>query len=389
MLANQLKKLPILLKLYFQLTNHPLVGFFMNHFYIHIPFCNQKCPYCKFALTPIFNATKKRRYLAFLKNEITNFFKKNTHISIDKKTIYFWWWTPSILQKNEIVDILNCFPFYKNNSSKIEISFECNPEDVNESYAKNLFEIGINRISIGIQSLNNTTLKAVHRSDSDSIFSALKSIEKNIPKWVSLNIDCILWLPYTKSGEILKNLKTLHSQFSKITHTSIYLLENELYPKNWKQNSINENQMQEEFIEIMNFFQKKWWNHYEISNFCKPWYECKHNQSYWTHTNNKWFWLAAASFIDMKRYNNSQHFHWYYQNTIENFEILNPYSLNIEKMMFGLRTFHWTEYKNPIFNQEKIQKFIQEGYLKYNWIKILPTQKWIFILDHIMSEILL
>jgi oxygen-independent coproporphyrinogen III oxidase len=127
---------------------------------------------------------------------------------------------------------------------------------------------------------------------------ALENIETatNATRPISINIDFILGLPYTKSGEILRAIKELHSQFSCITHTSVYMLEDEKYPKNWKLNSITENEMQIDFLEIMNYFESIGWHHYELSNFAKPGYESVHNQAYWDHSDTRGFGLSAASY---------------------------------------------------------------------------------------------
>ena len=139
--------------------------------YIHIPFCNQKCSYCKFALTPIYDDLKKKKYIAALKSEIRKKFEKHNFPSIE--TIYFGGGTPSVLKISEVTDILSAFP-----DGDKEISFECNPENVNTEYLHGLFTLGINRISIGVQSLNDSSLKIIERKSSENIFSALDSVKK-------------------------------------------------------------------------------------------------------------------------------------------------------------------------------------------------------------------
>lgn len=102
--------------------------------YIHIPFCSQKCTYCKFALTPIFDEFKKKKYLHFLENEIIKKLQKYNNESIN--TVYFGGGTPSILTAEEIEKIIKIFP-----NSKKEITLESNPEDLNEKYLQKIFEI--------------------------------------------------------------------------------------------------------------------------------------------------------------------------------------------------------------------------------------------------------
>jgi oxygen-independent coproporphyrinogen-3 oxidase len=76
------------------------------------------------------------------------------------------------------------------------------------------------------------------------------------------------------------------------------MLEDESYPKHWKSNSITEDEMQREFLEIMSYFESIGWHHYELSNFAKPGYESVHNQAYWDHSDTRGFGLSAASYED-------------------------------------------------------------------------------------------
>jgi len=101
-------------------------------FYIHIPFCRQKCLYCKFALTPKFDELKIRTYIDVLKREIEEFFVKNPEVSIE--TIYFGGGTPSVLPIEQITEILDIFHKQKGFSSISEITLESNPEDIAPEY---------------------------------------------------------------------------------------------------------------------------------------------------------------------------------------------------------------------------------------------------------------
>ncbi|NRH20461.1 radical SAM protein [Candidatus Gracilibacteria bacterium] len=410
-----------------------------NHFYIHIPFCKQKCPYCKFALTPVFDEFKKKRYIEYLKKEIKEYFllsswgtkdlpkeadssycQNNSEVyPVDKKvkTIYFGGGTPSILTSIEIKEILEYFPFYR--KTETEITLESNPEDITEEYILSILELGINRISVGVQTLNETSLKEIHRSNPKSIFDALGSIcsviarheaiqvpdtlDRHIPlhstrdddtgkgnkNRISLNTDFILGLPYTKSGEILQGIQELHKSFPNITHTSVYMLEDELYPKYWETNSISENELKTEFLEIIEYFESIGWNHYEFSNWAKPGYESIHNRAYWNHSNSRGFGLSGASYEDGKRWNNSSSFTGYYKENRENEETLTDEQIEIENMMFGLRTGEWDTHTQTIASKEKIQKLINDGLIEMIENKIKPTKTGIFMIDHIMAELLI
>ena len=421
------------------------------YYYLHIPFCRQKCPYCKFALTPVFDEFKKKRYIEHLKKEIREEFKmqdarfqiqepeKNKYISQwqKPKTIYFGWGTPSVLSLEEVGEVLECFPFYnqkkqskisrrpqiqdsalmtKAQESSIEITFECNPEDITIEYVVWLFLLGINRVSLGVQSLNNETLRAIHRSDEQNILSALNSVQSAILSswgtkdllrkfqteadssyhqndkryWVSINIDFILGLPHVQKWETLKNIKTLHESYPFIAHTSVYILEKWLYPKSWKNHTLSDADLQDEFLGIIQYFEDIWWNHYEFSNWARPGYESKHNQSYWNHSNTRGFWLSAASYIDGMRYSNSESFSGYYKWQRIWEELLTSEQIALEELMFWLRTSRGFDINNPFMqlNQEKIQEFASKWLIISEKNNIKLTKTWIFLIDHIMGELI-
>lgn len=108
-------------------------------FYIHIPFCRQKCLYCKFALTPKFNELKVRTYINFLKKEIEQFFLSHPDVSIE--TLYFGGGTPSILKNEEIAEILQIFQKQKGFVHISEMTLESNPEDITPEYLLSLYNL--------------------------------------------------------------------------------------------------------------------------------------------------------------------------------------------------------------------------------------------------------
>lgn len=414
------------------------------HYYLHIPFCRQKCPYCKFALTPIFDDVKKRRYLGYLKKEIREYFlsscrdllqsqvwEKNIQNLLSEwkrdfptplplrskwhtpKTIYFWWWTPSVLSLDEVREILECFRITEDSNTPTlqhslpEMSFECNPEDITSEYVSWLLDLGMNRLSIGVQSLNDETLKTIHRSDRESIFHALEWVKSSLSsfwtKWrihvpnildpslssgwqerkISLNIDFILGLPHARIWETLENIRELHERFPCVTHTSVYMLEDGLYPQDWKKYSISEAQMEEEYAQICKYFDSLGWHHYEISSWAKPGYECHHNMWYWDHTDTRGFGLSATSYVWWRRWTNSDLFAGYYRWDIIDTEILTEDEKNLENMIHELRTFRLSDSHFP-------DGILDE--LEWWWLierknhTILLTPAWIFRENTILSR---
>ncbi|MCK9272683.1 radical SAM family heme chaperone HemW [Candidatus Gracilibacteria bacterium] len=349
-------------------------------YYIHIPFCKSKCKYCSFASFAGID-DKIEQYLDFLKEEIREFLEENGGEKIE--SIYFGGGTPSVLNVAQIDDIISIFREY-GSLENTEITLEANPENVNEEYAIGLKEIGINRISIGIQSLNNKTLQEIGRSENKVIFEALGNLKK--VEFENIGVDFIIGLPYVAKGEIKKDLEKIINENNNIKHVSLYMLEQGNYPKNWAEISLKKDDYLEEYEQVVNFLESKGFTHYEISNFAKTGAECRHNKSYWNHSNYRGFGLNASSFIGNKRFTNGKNFSNYYAKKLEFEEILEEKDLKIECIMFGLRTFNLSQ--DLVENKQKLDEFIKDGLLEKDGNKIKPTNSGIAILDYITQNLI-
>lgn len=192
-------------------------------FYIHIPFCRQRCTYCKFALTPFVKDVQVRRYLAHLRAEIRAFFESSKWQDGERvESIYFGGGTPSVLTPAQIGEILSEFPRDRF-SSEIEICSEANPEDITMEWALGILELGVNRVSLGVQTLNAESLTAIQRSSPETVLTALTTLADAGHR--NVNVDFILGLPHVTAAETLRDVKLLHERFENIRHTSIYFLE--------------------------------------------------------------------------------------------------------------------------------------------------------------------
>lgn len=303
--------------------------------YIHIPFCRQKCPYCKFALTPFVQEAKIARYITVLCQEIDWLIAGKPDEIIH--SIYFGGGTPSVLSPKQLETILARFP-QSMRDANIEITFESNPEDITESYVRSLKSLGITRLSLGVQSLGDETLKAVHRSSRATIFDAFDAIGR--VEFTNVNADFIIGLPHAQESAVLADIRDLHTRYPFLTHTSVYFLEKGDYPKDWKSLGINDAAMTQEYAEIVRYLEhERGFHHYEISNFARPGYESRHNRAYWSHQNVRGFGLSAASYWDGGRFENAASFAGYYRGDVVEDETLKSSEIALESAMFGLRTF--------------------------------------------------
>ncbi len=375
--------------------------------YIHIPFCNSKCKYCRFASLWKTQKFLEQKYLKFLLEEIKNFSERKEKLN----TIYFWWWTPSTFIPSDlekiIISLKNTFWLEKN----IEITLETTPDNINLGNLISWEKIWINRISIWIQTLNNKSLEEVNRWDNKVIFDALDSIERYKVNWKinNFSFDFIIWLPYTKKWETKKDIEKILKKYDFITHISVYLLEDYYdinkeieeknnfekitYPNSWEEKSLDEKDFLWEYLETKDFLKKQGFFYYEISNFSKKDSQCSHNKWYWNHTETIWFGLSASSLIKNSswkiiRQTNSANFVEYYSAILEEKNILYKNDIFLEKVMFWLRTSGLTEEIYKKLDLEKINYFIDLGFLEINKKTLILKDKWVLVLDYIIRGII-
>lgn len=337
-------------------------------FYIHIPFCRQRCTYCKFALTPFVKDVQVRRYLAHLRAEIRAFFMSSKWSPEARvESVYFGGGTPSVLSVDQIREVLEEFPTNRF-AETVEICLEANPEDITPEWAKGVLELGINRISLGVQTLNVDSLTAIQRSSPEAVLSALSTLSDS--GYRNINVDFILGLPHVKPGETLADVCRLHQSFENIRHTSVYFLEKGLYPKDWAVSAMGDEDQRNEYHAVREYLIGRGFHHYEISNFGAPGYESRHNRAYWNHSSVRGFGLAAASYLDGERFENSSLFNAYYAGEVVDQEMLTASELRMECGMFGLRTFAMD---SELARTEKISELEAAGLISVVGNTISPT----------------
>ena len=269
----------------------------MKSLYIHIPFCKSICSYCDFAKM-FYNEFLALSYLDELSNEVNNNYKQDM-----LETIYIGGGTPSILSKKElnklfsITNKLNIEPNY-------EFTIEANIADINEDFLKLCKNNKVNRLSIGIETINDKFYKFLNRKNN------IEDIKNKIllaKKYFSnINID----LMYAFPNETMEDLKCDLDFFKSldVEHISIYSLiieENtKLYIEGIK--PISEELDREMYYYIIDYLENIGYKHYEISNFSKEGLESRHNLNYWNNLNYYGFGLGASGYIENTRYTNTR-----------------------------------------------------------------------------------
>lgn len=274
--------------------------------YIHIPFCKSKCNYCSF--TSFTKPDLIEQYVCSLKNEIEHFYE---HEKLN--TLYFGGGTPSLLSIAQLEEILNLFSF----EFCAEITLEANPNDLSAKYLDNILNIGINRLSIGVQTFNDNILKIIGRRHSSSeAFEAVLLAKK--AGFNNISIDLIYGLPNQTIENFKNDLEIAVSL--PVQHLSFYGLKIEegcRFYDNSPKNLPNIDLQADMYELLCEFLKKHCFEHYEISNFSKNGFNSRHNLNYWNNNSYYGFGISAHGFDNNVRYSNKNNLDDYFNNPLE------------------------------------------------------------------------
>jgi oxygen-independent coproporphyrinogen-3 oxidase len=252
----------------------------MAGIYIHIPFCKQACHYCDFHFSTSLKYKDEMMEALVREIEMRKFYLGDKEV----KTIYFGGGTPSIVPARDIEKILQTIYDRFQLSAVPEITLEANPDDLSKEHLSALHQIGINRLSIGVQSFIDRDLIWMNRAHHKD--EALTSIKRAQDIGIeNISIDLIYGTPNLSDREWLDNIQ--QALELEVPHISSYALtvEKGTALGNWvekkKQKPMDEEQAASQFEILMEELASNGFDHYEISNFAKPGYYSKHNSSYW------------------------------------------------------------------------------------------------------------
>lgn len=346
-------------------------------FYIHIPFCKQKCYYCDFCSFAN-KGEVHEKYVDCLVKEIKNIKQKDKYLIT---TIYFGGGTPSILKPSCIEKILKFIMQNFKVADNAEITIELNPGTVDEGKLKEYKKAGINRLSIGLQSSNDKILKEIGRIHNFEQFENTYILARKIG-FKNINVDLMIGLPNQKVEDVHDTLNKIIEKNPE--HISVYSLiveEGTVMEELINENKLklpNEDTERKMYWDVINVLKRNGYNQYEISNFSKKGFESKHNMNCWKQKEYIGVGVAAHSYLDKKRFSNICDVDEYIKNIEENnysknkiiHEIQDEKSEMDEYMILGLRMldgvnieeFYLKFEKNPLVIYEKnLNKLQKEG----------------------------
>lgn len=316
----------------------------MPGIYLHIPFCEKKCSYCDFY--SITNKSKIEEFVFWLQKEIELYFNHELKARKKVHTLYLGGGTPSLLEPEQIDKIISTISHFFDVDEISEFTVECNPGTNFTNKLADYKSLGINRISIGVQSLVPEELIFLDRIHTAK--EAMEAITMALNFFENVSVDIIFSIPNQTIASISKTLEELTKL--DIKHISAYSLIYEektpLYNELLKGNICPKTEEQD--FEIYKFITSTLSEHnfiqYEVSNFAKSGFKSLHNLNYWRYGEYFGFGPSAHSFFNNKRSWNVRNLDNYFnllksnRLPIENFEHIDTNKRILEKIMLGLRS---------------------------------------------------
>ena len=354
--------------------------------YIHIPFCIRKCKYCSFVSGE--DIKNKEQYLDALLTEISGKYKDEK-----LKTIYIGGGTPSLLEPCDIKNILSCFKYTK----ETEITLEANPETVTESKIKEFKNLGINRISIGVQTFNDKLLQLIGRKHTkENILNSIEHIKS--AGFTNYSLDLIYGLPLQTVDMFIEDIKeALKTEPKHISSYGLKIEEGSFFYNNKPKSLPDDEEQAKMYLKLCEILKDNGFNHYEISNFAKNGFESRHNQVYWHNKEYYGFGLNASGYENNIRYRNKSNLKEYLQNPLipEEQNVLTEQETRENEIFLALRLAEGLDikefnnkYKTDFLNDygDIIKKYLEMKLLEYTKDSLKLTENGFLLSNEIMSE---
>lgn len=373
----------------------------MAGIYLHIPFCKRRCIYCDFFSTT--ENEKKEAYIQALSRELE--LRKDYLGGETIDTIYFGGGTPSQLGKKDFIQLFDYIYKVYSINPEAEITLEANPDDLTPKYVAMLRTLPFNRLSMGIQTFKENTLRLLHRRH--TALQAQQSYQCcREAGFQNISIDLMYGLPGETLEDWQKDLQTAIDMHPE--HISAYHLIYEKGTPLWKLKEAHKVEETDEdlsvslFKELIHTLKANGYEHYEISNFCRPGYYSRHNSSYWTGKKYLGCGPSAHSYDGISRQWNVASLSRYIQGILngtpcQEKEELDLYTRYNDFVITRLRTASGipTDTLKETFGKtlydycmQMAAPHLQQGLLTCDHHTLKLTEQGIFISDGIMSDLL-
>jgi len=360
----------------------------MRSIYIHIPFCKSRCHYCDFFSTTLLE--KRSAYVDALIEEW-----QQRHVD-DISTIYLGGGTPSLLNIEDIRRIIDALQPATCHLQPVEITMEANPGDLTLDKLQAIRALGVNRLSIGIQSFRNPLLRLIgRRHTARQARQAIKWAQQ--AGFTNISIDLMYGLPGQNMLQWTMDVR--RAVRLGVQHISCYCLSyepgtpldqmlqrGEIHPASERL----QNRMYRYLCRVLS---RSGFEHYEVSNFALPGYRSRHNSNYWNNTPYIGLGAGAHSYDGTTRSWNPADIDAYIQGITSGSlqreeELLTPEQQHIEAVMLGLRTMEGVEATLVKEHVDKVAQYVQQGCLSEHNGRIVATAKGINILNRIIEDLI-
>ena len=357
----------------------------MAGLYVHIPFCKKRCRYCDF-----FSTTRLERQEAYVAALVKEIAARKDEAGEPIRTIYLGGGTPSTLAPQDIARILDAVGI----DEAEEITMELNPGDASQAYMQALRDMGINRLSIGIQSFQDDLLTLIgRRHNTQQAINAVRMAQG--AGFTNLSIDLMYALPTQTMAAWQADIETALSL--GVQHISSYGL---IYEQgtaltqaveSGELEAIDEETENAMYDELCSRLKQAGFVHYEVSNFALPGYEAKHNSRYWDHTPYIGVGAGAHTYVPPVRSWNKDDLEAYIQGDwIRESETLTETDLYNERIMLGLRTNRGIVGPISVHSRKQMDEYIHKGLLRRtDDDRIVATQEGIHILNRIIEDLMI
>ena len=365
--------------------------------YVHIPFCVRKCNYCDFCSFPINNVSFRDEYISALCREIERYNGRN--LSLD--SIFFGGGTPSLLTADEMSRIVSAIKNSFIILEDTEFTLEVNPGTFDVEKLGAFVSLGVNRLSIGLQSIHENEMKILGRihsfDDFEKAYHSARSLGIS-----NINVDLMYGIPEQTMESFESTLKKIIG-FSP-EHISLYgLILEEGTPFYTKKESLllpSEDSECDMYYLAARLLHENGYRHYEISNYAKEGRSSRHNMKYWRCDEYIGVGLSAYSYFEGKRYGNTDIAEEYLSENYPGYSYLENVDMTsqaYEFVMLGLRTadgISLIEYKDKfgsdfLVNRENlIKKLVDDGYAMLKEGRLFLSEKGFYVSNSILTELI-
>ena len=356
--------------------------------YIHIPFCSRKCLFCSFVIS-VGQEHRREEYVNALIAEM----KKNEGQCL--RTIYFGGGTPSMLDENHFHAIMDAMRKNFSFQNDIEVTVEANPESIDQAKAKSLKSLGFNRVSLGVQSMNDRYLRFLGRGHDAGMAQRAFQILREAG-FTNINLDLMYAFPGQTKEELQEDVHRIAGLGSE--HLSLYTLTIEPNSRFFatQMKLDDDERLAEYYLMIARILKEHGLEQYEISNFAKAReFESMHNKNYWLGAPYLGFGVGAHGFTGQRRYWNASRLKDYLEligqgkSAIEGYEDLSEDQLIMEKVLFGLRMNGGIPLDLvPINRQGLIQTWVKDGFLLLERGILRTTDRGRLVLDELSTRLI-